>query len=209
MSGHLTLDRVDQLHVRIAYSRVIEGPAHDVFLLDVTTASQTARFDEAAYLVVLEPILHAHGAAADACSLRVSRTHRSWSESPGEAEISVALSTGREDKTDRGATEAVRSAFAALLSHSGDGRPGPLTHPEAITEARLRVERAYADVYADRLTVADEEHMASQGRWSVGLVHMPSSARFRVTLGFVDGDLRTTHIRRVPDGEVVDSVGTE
>lgn len=207
MTGHLRVDRVDQLHVRLTYSHLVEGPAHDVFLLDVGTKSSTG-FDESAYLDVLEPVLHAHGEAADACSVRVSRTHRSWSTSRGEAEIAVALATGHADTTDHGSTEAVRSAFRQLLSMDEE-ESASLTYQEAITEARLRVERAYGDVHADRLSVTDEEHQVSQGLWSVGLVHLPTRARFRVLLGFVDGDPRTAHIRRVSRGEVVDSVGTE
>lgn len=208
MTGHLRVDRVDQLHVRLTYSHLVEGPPHDVFLLDVEAVAST-RFDETAYLDILEPVLHTHGEAADACSVRVSRTHRSWSASAGEAEIAIALATGRADTTDHGSTEAVRSAFRQLLSLAEDENPASFTYQEAITEARLRVERAYADVHADRLSVTDEEHHASQGLWSVGLVHLPTRARFRVVLGFVDGDLRTAHIRRVADGEVVASVGTE
>lgn len=208
MSGQLSVDRVDQLHVRVTYSRMIEGPAHDVFLADVDPLPSTTRFDEAAYLAILEPVLHAHGKTADACSLRVSRTHRSWSSSVGEAEIAVALSTGRADSTDAASTESVRSTFRTLLAVAGDAEPLVFGHPDAVTEARLRVERAYASMHADRLSVTDEEHVTSEGMWSVGLVHS-DRARFRVLLGFVDGDLRTTHIRRVTGAEVVDSVGTE
>jgi len=208
MTGHLRVDRVDQLHVRLTYSHLVEGPAHDVFLLDVGVVASTG-FDERAYLDVLEPVLHTHGEEADACSVRVSRTHRSWSASPGEAEIAVALATGRADTTDHGSTNAVRSAFRQLLSLAGDETAATFTYQEAITEARLRLECAYADVHADRLSVTDEEHQVSQGLWSVGLVHLPTRTRFRVVLGFVDGDPRTAHIRRVSSGEVVASVGTE
>ena len=79
---------------------------------------------------------------------------------------------------------------------------------EAITEAQLSVERAFSDVHADRLAVTDEEHIAGQGMWSVGLA-LPNEARFRVLLGFVDGIPGTTHIRCMPTGDIVGSMGAE
>jgi hypothetical protein len=207
MSGTLHLGRVDQLRVRLTYSRVLEGPAHDVFLLDVQPKDPTERFDEAPYLEMLEPVLHTHGAAPDPCVVHVNRTHRSWTASPGDAEIAIALSTGRATALDHDSTEVVRSAFRKVLEHVDAERTPPLSHHEAIIQARLRVEEAYPEAHADRLAVTDEEHIAARGMWSVGLV-LSNLVRFHVLLGFVDGVAHTTHIRRMPGSEIVDSVGT-
>lgn len=205
MSGSLDLARVDELHLRITYSRMLEGPAHDVFLLETPTPA-TSEFEERPYLDILAGVLHAHGAAADPCVVHLNRTHRSWSPSAGEVEIVVALATGYATVTDPEATQAVASAFREVLGHVGAAEVSALTHGEVITEARLRVERAYPEVHADRLDLTGEEHVAARRLWSVDLVHS-GTARFEVALGFVDGDPRTTHIRRLPFSEVVDSVG--
>lgn len=206
MSSSLDLDRVDRLSVRVSYCGVLEGPPHDVFLLDVRPGGAGDAFDETPYLDALEPVLHTHGDTADPCTVHVTRTHRSWTTEAGEAEISIALATGRASTVDRSATESVVSAFRKVLELAAPGPSDPLDHHDALAEARLRVERAYAEVHADLLTVTDEEHVAGARTWSVGLSF--PRARFQVLLGCVDGDPRSTHIRRLRGGEVVDSVGT-
>lgn len=208
MSTSLVLDRVDRLSVRVSYCSVLEGPPHDVFVLDVRPGGAGDTFDETPYLDALEPVLHTHGEASDPCTVHVTRTHRSWTAEAGEAEIAIALATGRSTTVDRAASASVASAFRKVLELSaGGGPPDPLDHHDALAEARQRVERAYAEVHADLLAVTDEEHVAVARTWSVGM-SLPTRGRFQVLLGFVDGDSRSTHIRRLPGGEVVDSVGT-
>lgn len=202
----LDLGRVGDLRIKVTFGRVLEGPAHDVFLLDVHPPSTPGeRFDETPYLDVLEPILHTHG-TTDPYVVHVNRTHSSWDESAGKADIVVALATGHTSRVEPTAAASVASAFRKILGHADEPAPG-LGHDDAITRARLSVESAYPDVHADRLMTTDEQHMASSGTWSVGL-SLPDLARFQVTLGFVDGDAGTTHIRRTPASEVVDSIGT-
>jgi hypothetical protein len=207
MSGALDLDRVDELCIRLVYSRVLEGPAHDVFLLDTRPAPSTGRFDETPYLDWLEPVLHPAGEAQAPSVVHLNRSHRSWADSAGEAEIVVALATGRSTTMDRAAVESIGSVFGKILEHAGDPPPPPLARADALLEAKLRVERAYAEVHADRLAVTDEEHIAGSRTWSVGLT-LDSRARFEVRIGFVDGDPRATHIRRRSGSEILDSIGT-
>jgi hypothetical protein len=209
MSSLLHLGHVQELRVRLAYSRVLEGPAHDLFLLDVHPRPADA-FDEAAparLLELLEPVLRMHGTEPDPYVVRVCRRHRSWEGDAAEADLSVSLCTGLSTTLAPAAAEVVRTALRQISASLDTERSSALSHAEALTEARLRVERGYPDAHADRLTVTDEEHVAADGRWSVGLA-LPASARFQVVIGFVDGDPRSTHIRRLPSSEVVDSVGT-
>lgn len=209
MTGLLDLDRLDRLCIRVVYSRVLEGPAHDVFLVEMRPSVSTGRFDERRYLDCLEPVLGSSvGGGRAPVVVHVNRTHRNWAEGAGEAEIVVGLATGRSTSVDEDAADAIGSAFRRMLVLSGDEAPAAaLDQPRALLEARLRVERGYPEVHADRLTVSDEEHVPVSGLWSVGLV-LGQRARFRVSIGFVDGDPRTTHIRRLPGSEVVDSLGT-
>lgn len=208
MTGALDLDRVDELSIRLTYGRHLEGPAHDVFLLDTRPQLPTGRFDERPYLDRLEPVLRPDGGDWAPTVVHVNRTHRNGAECDGEAEIVVALATGRSTTMERAAVDTIGSVFRELLDLSGDrARATTLDHEQALLEARLRVERAYVDVEADLLTVSDEEHVAAAGLWSVGLVLL-GRVRFGVRIGFVDGDPRTTHIRRLPGSEIVDSLGT-
>lgn len=206
MSSSLHLGAVDEMRVQLSFSRVLDGPAHDVFLLDVHPRASTDRFDEAPVLEVLEPVLYTRGPASDPYVVHVSRTHSSWAGGAGQAQIAIALATGLSTGMGPAATEVVRSTLRKVLEHVGAEKAAPLTHREAIDEARLRVERSFPEVHADRLTVTDEEHISAEGRWSVGLT-LSTVARFQVDIGFVDGDSQTTHVRRMPGSEVVDSVG--
>lgn len=207
MSSSLRLGAVDELRVRLVFSRVLEGPAHDVFLLDVHPQAPAGRLDEAPILALLEPVLHAPGTAAGAYAVRVNRSHHSLPTEPDQAEIVVALSTGLATAMEPSATEVVRSALRNVLAHVGAEKGAALTHEEATDLARLRVEEGYPDVHADRLALTDEEHVVADGSWSVGM-RLGTEARFQVTVGLVDGDPRTCHVRRLPGSEVVDSVGT-
>lgn len=205
MGDMLDLDRVDEVCVRLAFSRILEGPAHDTFLLDARPAISTGRFDERPYLDRLEPVLRSHGGRWVPSVVHLNRTHRTWGKGPNQAEIVVALATGRSTTMEPAAVAAIGSVFRAILDQAGETPPTALDRRQALLEARLRVERGYAEVHADRLRVSDEEHTPTSGTWSVGLV-LDDSTRFTVRIGFVDGDPRTTHVRRLPDSEVVDSL---
>lgn len=207
MTGTLDLDRVDELRVRLTYSRVLEGPAHDVFLLDTRPPPSTGRFEERAYLDGLEPVLRPHGGDWAPTVVHVTRTHRNWADDGGVAEIVVALATGLSTTMEPAAVDTIGSVFRTMLEQVGDREAAAaLDHEHALREARLRTERGYVDVHADLLSVTDEEHMPASGMWSVGLV-LADRARFSVRIGFVDGDARTTHIQRRPGSEIVDSLG--
>lgn len=214
MTRPLRLGAVDELRVRLVFSRVLEGPAHDVFALDVRPGGSGASgaptggasgppFDEAPVLDLLSPVLQAGG--PEAYVVRVNRTQFGWAGGVDTAEIVVALATGLATSMDASATELVRSALRGVLRHVGTSPERSPGHDQALDEARLRVEAAFPDVHADRLVLTDEEHVADGG-WSVGM-SFAGSARFWVVLGFVDGDPRTTHVRRMPGSEIVDSVG--
>ncbi len=198
---------VDELRVRLVFSRVLEGPAHDVFMLDVRPPTASEPFDGTPILALLDPVLYA-GSVADAYVVHLNRTHSGWAGGVSDAEIVVALSTGIATSMDPAATEVVRSALREVLLHVGAEQGSPLPHDEAMSEARMRVEKVFPDVRADALVLTDEEHVAAEGSWSVGL-SLSTIARFGVAIGFVDGDPQTTHVRRTPGSEIVDSVGAE
>lgn len=208
MAASLRPHHVDQVRVSLSYGAVLDGPAHDVFLLQLRPRRVEDVFDEVPYLELLEPVLHQHGAAPDPCVLQVTRTHRSWTGSPGEAEIALTLSTGRARPVGNGQAAVARDAMRSLLQWGGDGQAGPLRRRDALSAARELVRRAYPEARHDTLLVTDEEHLASAGMWSIGLAVPGAPARFGAVLGFVDGHPRTAHLRRMPGSEVVDSVGT-
>lgn len=208
MTGVLDLDRVDELRVRLSYGHLLEGPAHDVFLLDLRLAPSAGRFEERPYLDALAPVLRSPGGDWAPTVVHVNRTHSNWAGESGVVEIAVALATGRYNTLARDAVDKIHSAFRSMLDGSGDAAaPTSLDHEQALLEARWRVERGYGDVHADLLAVTDEEHVPASGMWSVGLV-LADRARFSVRIGFVDGDVRSTHVQRRPGSEVVDSLGT-
>ncbi|HEX6246226.1 MAG TPA: hypothetical protein VFZ64_00025 [Nocardioidaceae bacterium] len=207
MSSSLRLGAVDELRVRLVFSRVLEGPAHDVFLLAVRPLASGEGIDEAPILDLLEPVVHTRGTAEDAYVVHVNRTRHSWTGGTHQTEIAVALSTGLATTMDPSATEVVRTTLREVLAHVATQKGPALTHEEATEQARLRIEEAFPDAHADLLTLTDEEHVVADGSWSVG-TRLPNGARFQAVVGFVDGDPRSSHIRRLSGGEVVDSVGT-
>jgi hypothetical protein len=203
----LNLGTIDQLRVRVGFGRMLDGPAHDVFLLDVPVAAGEA-FDETPYLEALEPILYAESETPLVYSVNLNRHHMSWGPSAGEAEIRLHVTTGSVSaRLTSTALDAVTVAFRKVFEHSG--RPArELRHDDAIALARVRVEEAYPEVHSDVLSVSDEEHRASHGSWSIGL-RTRDLDRYVVVIGFVDGYADSAHIRHQPRSEVLDSVGSE
>lgn len=213
MFGELHLERVEDLRVRLSYSRVHGAPAHDVFLLDARLPASGKPFEESAYLELLEPVVRASGSSADGCVVHRCLTHRSGASTGGRAELAVGLTTGGRSAVEPGSmeavtVEAVTTALRGVLARVGGGEARPLSRQEAVTMARLRVAEAYPDVEVGALALNEEEHLASARMWSVGL-GLAGVARFKVLLGFIDGVPTTAHLRRMPISEVVDSVGTD
>ena len=209
-SGHeLQLGRVDQVRVRVGYGRTPDGPAYEVFLLDLPEAGTGGTFDEMPYLEALEPILYALADAPLDYSVHVDRSRTSWSSAAGDVEIRVSLTTG-STSTTLGATalDAVTNAFRTVLDLAGPSEPLLLGHDEAIARARARVEEAFPEVHSDVLSVSEEEHRAAQGSWSVGL-RTRDLDRYLVVVGFLDGYAGSAHVRHEPRSEVLDAVGSE
>ena len=210
--------RVTGLRVTVACARLLDEEPYDVYLLDVATLEPPAKggdpFDEAPYLQSLEPVLDAAGPEAS-WVVEVARSHRSDRDGLGQARVSLLLGMGRapsEIGPDRDLTAAVRSAFtrmarppASLPAAQPSARP--LVRGDALTAATGAVAHSFPGVDLGGLALTDEEHHADEGRWSLGLA-LPGVARFQVELGFVPGEPASAHLRRMPVGEVVDSVGT-
>lgn len=207
MSSTLDLGQVGALRVSVTFGAVLEEPAHDVFLLDAGPLPSTGQFDEGPYLDLLAPLLPPRPSKRERWVVSVNRTHRSGTPGPGVAEIAIAVASRRTPGAGPETVESVRSAFRQILARAGAPGAATLDHPEALSEARRQVQRAFPEAPADRLAVTDEEHHAAQGMWSVGLA-LAMQARFEVLVGFVDGDPGTVRIRRT-GSEIVDSVGTD
>jgi hypothetical protein len=204
----LNLGSVDQMRVRVDYGRMLDGPSHDVFLLDMQVAA-TEAFDEMPYLEALEPILYAGAETPLVYSVNVNRHHTSWGSALGEAEIRLNLTTGRMSAMlAPTALDAVTLAFRRVREHAGGPVRPKLRHDDAIALARVRVEEAYPEVHSDALSVSDEEHRAAHDSWSIGL-RTKDLDRYVVVIGFLDGYAGSAHVRHQPRSEVLDSVGSE
>ncbi len=212
--------RVDGLRVTVACARSLDEMPYDVYLLDLVTPSQTVagggRFDEVPYLECLEPVLDAAG-GPPSWVVEVTRTHRSDHDGVGQAQLSVLLAVGKAPSApgpEPDLTAVVRSAFTQM-AHSPAARAaqgareaaGGLSHSQALTAAMAAIAHSFPGIDPKALSLTDEEHHAAEGRWSLGLA-LPEVARFQVQLGLVPGALASAHVRRMPVGEVVDSVGT-
>jgi len=207
MSGALQLGPVGEVRIGLTFASAIEAPPHDTFLLDLHPDVSADPFDERPYLAAVASLVSPAGAAPPPGVVHVNRTQAVGTDRAGEADIVIALADGEEHALEPAAVDMARSALRSILTSHGAPQTRALGHDEALLEARRRVEASYPEAQAERLVVTDEEHMASQGMWSIGLALAPA-ARFEVLLGFVDGITQTTHIRRMPGTEVVDSVGT-
>jgi hypothetical protein len=215
--------RVDGLRVSVACARSLDEMPYDVYLLDLVTPSQTVpgggRFDEVPYLEYLEPVLDAAG-GPPSWVVEVTRTHGSDHDGVGQAHLSVLLVVGKAPSapgSDPDLTAVVRSAFTQMAqptaaqptraAQEARETAGGLTHGQALTAATDAIAHSFPGIDPQALSLTDEEHHAAEGRWSLGLA-LPEVARFQVQLGLVPGALASAHVRRMPVGEVVDSVGT-
>lgn len=205
MPGILNLGHVDVVGIRLAYVSRLGAPAHDVFLFGVDVQGTGESFDERPYLEALAPLVEG-GATRYQAVVHVNRTHHGELAPADEAEIALVLVGGAEHTLEPETVAAVRSALRGILGASGVPASVALGHDEAIAEARRRVAVCYPEVDTERLVVTDEECVPSAGTWSIGL-SLDSRVRFEVLLGFVDGIPDSTHIRHLPFGEIVDSVG--
>lgn len=165
------------------------------------------------YLECLEPVLDAAG-GPPSWVVEVTRTHRSDHDGVGQAQLSVLLAVGKAPSApgpDPDLTAVVRSAFTQMAhppaAQEGREAVEGLSHGQALTVAIAAIAHGFPSIDPKALSLTDEEHHAAEGRWSLGLA-LPEVARFQVQLGLVPGALASAHVRRMPVGEVVDSVGT-
>ncbi|MFM6851436.1 MAG: hypothetical protein ACKOVB_20280 [Terrabacter sp.] len=210
MISALRKGRVDGLRVVVACARSLDDVPDDVYLLDLvptTEAVAGSRFDELPYLECLEPVLGSSGGALP-WVVEVSRTHRGDRDGMGRAQLSVLLAVGRPP-ADGGpppdVTPLMAAAFSRMVGRFAPGAPVP-DRSDALGAARSAVAHAYPDVEACELSLTDEEHHADEGCWTVGLA-VPGATRFRVQLGLAPALPASTHVHRMPSGEVVDSLG--
>jgi hypothetical protein len=213
MGATLREERVAELDVTVSVATDLDREPHDVYLLEVALGTDGGRgaagFAEAPFLEDLEPLLSAAGSAAQ-WAVDVSRTHRSDEGARGRARISLVLAPGGDPAAaaEPDVTAAVQDAFARVAARSTpSAAPVDLSHDAALAEARTAVARLFPGVESRELELTDEEHHALEGSWSLGLA-LPGVARFRVRVGLVAAVPHSVHVRRMPVGEVVDSVGT-
>jgi hypothetical protein len=213
MGATLREERVAELEVTVSIAAARDREPHDVYLIEVALGTDDGRgaagFDEAPFLEDLEPLLTAAGPSPQ-WAVDVSRAHRSDEGARGRARISLVLAPAGDpagpDEPD--VTAAVRDAFARVAARSTPSTtPVELSHDAALAEARTAVARLFAGIDSRDLGLTDEEHHALEGSWSLGLA-LPGVARFRVHVGLVSAVPHSVHVRRMPVGEVVDSVGT-
>lgn len=204
----LRLGTVDRVRVRVGYGRTVNGPASDVFLLDLPVVAAGAAFDEAPYLERLEPILDAAAGASPEFAVHVNRSHASWGAGESHVEIRVDLATGGESPVTQADVDAVAASLERVLEHAGTSEAATLDHDGAIEQARARVVEAYPEADPVDLTVSDEEHRAAEGAWRVGFRGRDLD-RYVVLLGFVSGHPGSARVQHRPQSEVIDSVGSE
>lgn len=218
MGATLREERVAELEVTVSVATDLDREPHDVYLLEVALRSEgesgedgrgAAGFDEAPILEDLEPLLSAAGPSAQ-WAVDVSRTHRSDEGARGRARISLMLAPAADPAApaEPDVAAAVQDAFARVAARSTPSTAAAdLSHDAALAEARTAVARLFPGIDSRDLGLTDEEHHALEGSWSLGL-GLPGVARFRVQVGLVAAVPHSVHVRRMPVGEVVDSVGT-
>jgi len=203
----LTLGRVDRVRVQVGYRARPDGPAYQVFLLDVPVPDGDGTLDEERVLEVLEPVVYAGTSTPRHYSLHQHRWHTSWGASPGALEIGLLVTTARTP-ADRVADEPVAGAFRDLLALAG---PLPVTEPTSREAAIVAAQRSVATAFAvdpDTLSVSEEEHHHADNTWLVGL-RATSGDEYDVLVGLVDGYAGSVRVRHHHRTEVSDSVGSE
>jgi hypothetical protein len=206
--------RVAGLRITVACAETLDKMPHDVYVLDLSPPTgeeaPAGRFDEMPYLEYLEPVLDAVG-GRPAWVVDIDRTHRSDEDGMGRAQLSVLLATGRKTYAtdpDPDLTGVVQAALARMVeAASAPPAPRALGRDGAVKAATAAVSRSFPEVDAPALALTDEEHHATEGRWSLGLA-LPGVARFQVHLGLVPDAPTSAHVHRMPVSEVVDSVGS-
>lgn len=214
MGSSLREERVAELEVTVSVATALDREPHDVYLLEVALGTEGGRagaeFDEAPFLEDLEPILTAAG-PSPTWSVDVARSHRSDEGTRGRARVSLVLAPTADpaaEPIEGDLTASVQDAFVRVAARStSPATPVDLSHDAALAEARTTVGRLFSGVDSRELGLTDEEHHALEGSWSLGLA-LPGVARFRVRVGLGAGVPHSVHVRRLPVGEVVDSVGT-
>ena len=214
MGSSLRDERVAELEVTVSVATALDREPHDVYLLEVALGTDgvdgAQGFDEAPFLEDLEPILTAAGTSAS-WAVDVSRSHRSDEGGRGRARVSLVLAPEADPAAEPiggGVTTAVQDAFARVAARSASSTTAvDLSHDAALAVARTAVTRLFPGIDSRELGLTDEQHHALEGSWSLGL-GLPGVARFRVRVGLVPGVPHSVHVRRMPVGEIVDSVGT-
>lgn len=200
---------VDGLRVIVAGAPSLDDVPHDVYLVDLAPAAAAhGRFDEVPYLECLEEVLDLAG-GTPSWVVDVSRTHRGDRKGVGEAHLSVLLALGAPPSAGGSMpdlTPVMRNAFSRMVGRSAPEPAATLARSEALDAAVAAVGHAYPDVDPGSLSLTDEEHHAEAGQWSFGL-SASGTTRFRVLLGLVPGLPGSAHVHRMPQAEVVDSVG--
>lgn len=209
MANDVRLAAVEQVRITMSYASSPRVAPHDVFVLEGRIPDTARPFDAERHVdAILAAVRRSETAPL---VVRVGHTHRLGPAPSSEAEIEILLTTGGTlDDTDRDAASAVLRSLLSALRGPDDPLDGPLDgatlgHDDALTVARTRVARAFPEVTGTSLRVTDEEHL--HGVWSLGLADSYLD-RYEVTIGVVADDPATTHIRRLPASEVVDSVGS-
>jgi hypothetical protein len=193
---------VDRVRVTIASRPPDPKQPVDVVLLDVDLTEPADAAVTDSVVGALRPVLEAVTGDAEIAVCHRYRLH-SGRAARGLAEVIVELEH-REPSADALLT-GVAASFRTILGSVRFAGPSELERDAALRTARERVAEAFADVRSESLSVSAEDHHS--GRWGIELVDA-SLAAFEVTIGVVDGNPATTHVRHLAPLEVVDSVGS-
>jgi hypothetical protein len=193
---------VDRVRVTIA-SRPPD-PKHpvDVVLLDVDLAEPSGAAVTDSVVEALLPVLEAETGGAE---IAVCHRYRFGGGRPERGLAEVLVGLGHEERSADDLLAGVAASFRTILDSVRATRPAHLERDAALRTARERVAEAFPEVRSEALSVSAEDHHS--GRWSIELVDAALAA-FEVTIGVVDGNPATTHVRRLAPLEVVDSVGS-
>jgi hypothetical protein len=195
----------EDVRVLVAFAPGPDGPAHEVFVLDLDPGREMkSRWDDRRYVDRLDRALLSRSSPPHA--LAVTRRRSTWASA--DRRIEVCLRIGRptpDEPLDEEARAAVVAAFRDILEQRSPGAASPATRSDAIDAARRAVATGWTE--PEHLTVTEEEHRPRQRLWVVGLAG-PDGTRYRAEVGVVDGDVATVHAVRTAAPEVVDSVGT-